>query len=277
MAVSTVPGPSLKYPGAKWGIAGSTARWIVGHLPPHTTYVEPFFGSGGVFFSKPPSKAEYINDLDGDVANLFRVMREQPERLAALVDLTPYAREEYELSMDEAVADPVERARRTLIRHWMSVGGNGGGRYVTGWRHSGAKAARSKSCTFEWDRLPERILAHGKRLKAAHVDNRPALEVLGRLNNPSVLAYVDPPYLAAVRTGRMYREEMLDEAQHAELLSFLAQDWQGMTVLSGYPHPLYDDLLPGWTRITRETAAEMGQSRTEALWISPNATGGLFA
>lgn len=269
-------GPSLKYPGAKWGKAGSVARWVVAHLPQHTTYVEPFFGSGGVFFTKPTSKAEYINDLDGDVANLFRVMRDQPERLATLVELTPYSREEYELSMEPAV-DPAERARLTLVRHWMSVGGNGGGRYVTGWRHSGPKAARAKSCTMEWDRLPERILAHAKRLKQAHIENRPALEVLGRLNHPSVLAYIDPPYLKAVRTGRMYREEMLDDAQHVELLSFLAQDWQGMAVLSGYPHPLYDELLPGWMRVTREVAAEMGQSRTEALWISPNAAQrGLF-
>lgn len=269
-------GPSLKYPGAKWGKADSVARWIVGQLPAHTTYVEPFFGSGGVFFSKQPSKAEYINDLDGDVANLFRVMRDEPTRLAGLVELTPYARAEYELSY-EPTPDPVERARRTLVRHWMSIGGNGGGQSTGGWRHSGAKAARSKSCPQEWDRLPDRLLAHAARLKCAHIEQRPALEVLGRLNHPSVLAYVDPPYHPQTRTGRMYREEMLDETQHVELLAFLAQDWQGMAVLSGYPHPLYDEMLEGWARITREATAEMGQTRTEVLWLNPAATQrGLF-
>lgn len=269
-------GPSLKYPGAKWGSSGAVASWVTGHLPPHTVYVEPFFGSGGVFFSKPPSKAEYINDLDGDVVNLFRVMRDDFDELCRVVELTPYGREEYEASFEPADT-PLERARRTLVRHWMSVGGNGGGRYITGWRHSGAKTARSKSCTFEWDRLPERIMAHAKRLKGAHIENRPALEVLGRLNHSTTLAYLDPPYLAGVRKGRMYREEMLDDAQHIELLTFLAQDWQGMAVLSGYPHTLYDELLPGWAQVTRTTAAEMGQSRTEALWLSPSAAKkGLF-
>lgn len=268
-------GPSLKYPGAKWGSSNAVARWIVSQLPAHTTYAEPFFGSGGVFFNKPPSKAEYINDLNGDVVNLFRVMREQCAELVRVVELTPYSREEYELSY-EPTADPVERARRTLVRHWMSVGGNAGGR-GSGWRHSGARAARAKSCTFEWDRLPERLAAHAKRLKGVHIENRPALEVLGRLNHSSVLAYIDPPYLKDTRTGRMYVEEMLDEAQHAELLSFLVQDWQGLSMVSGYAHPLYDDLLTGWTRLTRKCAAEMGQSREEVLWISPNATGrGLF-
>lgn len=273
-------GPSLKWPGAKWGSSGGVARWIVGHLPQHTTYVEPFFGSGAIFFNKPRSESEYINDLDGDVVNLFRVMREQFDDLCRAVDLTPYARDEFVQAIraqDAPPAEPVERARQTLIRHWMSVSGNGGGKYESGWRHSGAKSARAKKCPEEWERLPERILAHAKRLKGAHIENRPALEVLGRLNHRSVLAYIDPPYLKGVRTGRMYREEMLDDAQHVELLSFLAQDWQGMAVLSGYPHPLYDELLPGWTRITREVAAEMGQSRTEALWISPNAAQrGLF-
>lgn len=274
--MTTSPGPSLKYPGAKWGKGGVTARWIVGHLPAHTVYVEPFFGSGGVFFSKPPSKAEYINDLDGDVVNLFRVMRDQFDELCRVVELTPYSREEYDASFEPA-ACPLERARLTLVRHWMSVGGNQGAKYTSGWRHSGPKSARGKSCTFEWDRLPERIMAHAKRLKGAHIENRPALEVLGRLNHSTTLAYLDPPYLKAVRKQRMYREEMLEDAQHIELLTFLAQDWQGMAVLSGYPHPLYDELLPGWTQVTRDTPAEMGQARTEALWINPSATHrGLF-
>lgn len=272
-AVAT--GPSLKYPGAKWGSSNSTANWIISNLPAHVTYCEPFFGSGGVFFNKPPSRAEYINDLDGDVVNLFRVMREQPERLAAVVEMTPYARAECELSLEPS-SDPLEQARRTLVRYWMAVG-SAGGRGYANWRHSGAKKARSKSCVQEWARLPERVMVHAERLKDAHIECAPALEVLGRLNHPSVLAYIDPPYLKEVRRASQYRVEMLDDADHIKLLSFLAQDWQGMAVISGYPHPLYDDLLNGWTRLTRETAAEMGQSRIEALWISPNAAQrGLF-
>lgn len=273
----TTIGPSLKWPGAKWGGANSTALWIARQLPPHLVYCEPYFGSGGVFFNKQPSKAEYLNDLNGDVVNLFRVMREQPERLAALVELTPYAREEYEHSFEPAT-DPVERARQMLVRHWMSIGGNGGGRYVTGWRHSGPKGARNKTCTFEWDRLPERILAHARRLKDAHIENKPALEVLGRLNATETLAYIDPPYHPDTRKGRMYHEEMLDEEQHVELLTFLTTDWQGLAMVSGYAHPLYDDMLAGWTRLTRDVAAEMGASRVEVLWVSPSATQrGLFA
>ena len=84
--------PVLKYPGSKWRIAGE----IVARIPEHHTYLEPFFGSGAVFFSKEPSRIEMINDLDNNVPNLFRCIRDDPDRLARIVATTPYSRHEYE-------------------------------------------------------------------------------------------------------------------------------------------------------------------------------------
>ena len=89
--------PVLKYAGAKWRIAD----WISGFFPPHEIYLEPFFGSGAVFFRKAPARLETINDIDGNVVNLFRVLREQPEQLAALIELTPWARDEYYSSYEK--------------------------------------------------------------------------------------------------------------------------------------------------------------------------------
>lgn len=258
--------PVVRYPGAKWMLAD----WIISFLPPHETFVEPFFGSGAVFFNKQPAKSEYINDLDGDIVNLFQVIRDRPDELAFAVDLTPWSREEYEAAM-EASSEPVERARRTLIRHWMSIGSNGGARYATGWRHNGLGKGPTTHVTKQWDRVPSRILATVKRLKQAQIECRPALEILGRINAPTTLAYVDPPYHPKVRSGRMYRTEMFDDASHVELLEFLLE-FRGMVVLSGYAHPLYDDLLSGWERVTRTATAEQGQTREEVLWINPLAT-----
>lgn len=258
--------PVIRYPGAKWMLA----PWIISFLPPHDTFVEPYFGSGAVFFQKKAAKSEYINDLDGDVINLFRMVRERPEELAFLIDMTPWSREEYETSV-EASNDPLERARRTLVRHWMSIGSTGGGRTATGWRHNGLGKGPTTHVTAQWERVPARILASVKRLKQAQIENRPALELLGRINAPTTLAYIDPPYHPKVRTARMYRTEMYEEEQHVELLSFLLE-FQGMVVLSGYAHPLYDDLLAGWERVTRTASAEQGQTREEVLWINPLAT-----
>src|SRR5579885_139551 len=68
----------LRYPGAKW----VCARWIIAHFPPHLCYLEPYAGSAACFFTKPPAKHSVLNDLCGDIVNLFRVIREQPEGLA---------------------------------------------------------------------------------------------------------------------------------------------------------------------------------------------------
>lgn len=108
----------LHYPGSKW----SLADWIISHMPDHTTYLEPFFGSGAVLFSKPRSTLETVNDLDGEVVNLFKVIRERPEELAYVTRFTPHSREEYYLSYQPS-EDELERARRLLVRLWQGRGG----------------------------------------------------------------------------------------------------------------------------------------------------------
>lgn len=80
----------LKYPGAK----NRLAEWIISFIPEHRVYLEPFFGSGAVFFNKDPAKIETINDLDGNVCNLFRMIREQPDEFAKGLEMTPYSHEE---------------------------------------------------------------------------------------------------------------------------------------------------------------------------------------
>lgn len=77
----------LRYFGSK----NKLGHRIMRYFPPHTTYVEPYGGSASVLLNKPPSTLEIYNDLDGQVVNLFRVLRDpdQAERLIRLVELTP--------------------------------------------------------------------------------------------------------------------------------------------------------------------------------------------
>lgn len=118
------PHPTLKYPGSKWRMA----EWIISLMPPHKSYLEPFFGSGAVFFKKPPSRIETINDLDGEIVNLFRCIREQPEALMRAVATTPYSRGEYEQAWrhfkegGQIRPDGIEAARLTLVRYWQAHG-----------------------------------------------------------------------------------------------------------------------------------------------------------
>ena len=68
----------FKYPGSKW----SVAKWIIDFFPEHHSYLEPFAGSLAVLMNKPRSHIETVNDLDGNVVNLFHWIRDDPEKLA---------------------------------------------------------------------------------------------------------------------------------------------------------------------------------------------------
>jgi DNA adenine methylase len=249
----------LHYPGSKWNMA----EWIIDHMPPHKTYLEPFFGSGAVFFNKEPSPLETINDLDGDVVNLFRVIRDRPDELARLVYWTPYSREEYYASYDMEGADELERARRFLVRCWMAMGAKLSNR--TGWRNN--HDANSPSLIKLWDMLPERLMIVTDRLKGAQIEQKPALELIKEYRSTETLIYADPPYLLSTRTGKVYKNEM-DENEHLELLNALDAH-PGPVLLSGYEHPLYLKRLSHWHCERKDVLAQAGKIATEVLWINP--------
>lgn len=124
----------LKYPGSKWNIASK----LVGLIPEHHSYVEPFFGSGAVLFNKQISDIETINDLDHDVVNLFRCIQKDADRLARMVMTIPFSREEYdkqfEIPIGSVCIDTYERAAGFLTRCWQGHGFRTNGNKV-GWKN----------------------------------------------------------------------------------------------------------------------------------------------
>jgi DNA adenine methylase len=255
--------PITRYPGAKWARAG----WIIEHFPPFRTYVEPFFGSGAVFFSLPePPEYAVLNDKSRSVVNLFEMIRTRGPELCAAVELTPWARDEYDASFQQT-GDPLEDARRFLVRCWMAHGTRLNAK--TGWRNRGS-ADGGLTYTL-WNQVPERIAAVIEKLKYAEIENRDALEVIERYSDDSdALMYVDPPYMLGTRSGALYEHEMLRDQEHLDLLDALDKH-VGPVVLSGYAHPLYDDRLKRWERVTKQSAVEKGQTRTEVLWLNAKA------
>lgn len=249
--------PVLKYPGSKW----NTAKWIISNMPRHSTYLEPYFGSGAVLLNKSPVKIETINDISGRVVNLFRVIREQPDELARAIYFTPWARDEYVVS-DKGEGNPVENARRFLIRCWMAFGAKIDSKAT--WSQSIQADRRNNSRVRDWRRLPEAILAAADRLANVQIENRPALDVIRQYNYPDVLIYCDPPYLRSTR--KLYPDEMTD-ADHKELLGILKKH-KGPVMLSGYANELYDRELKSWRRETKKAIAELGKERTEILWVN---------
>lgn len=249
----------LKYPGAKNRIAG----WICENIPPHKVYVEPFFGSGAVFFCKDPARIETINDLDDNIVNYFAVIRNQCEELAAALEMTPFSREEYFRAFDVLEGDSdVERARKFAVRCWQGFGCSN--LYRNGFRSS--QQSKSPHTTKEWRSLPDRLILATERLKNAQIEKLPAVELIRRYDSKDVFIYADPPYLRGTRKSYLYRHEMSDD-EHVELLEVLKKH-PGEVMISGYDNELYNDLLQGWRKVHKDTQAEGGIKRTETLWLN---------
>jgi len=269
-AVDTPPAverPALRYHGGKWRLAA----WIQQFFPPHGCYVEPFGGAAGVLLQKPRVYAEVYNDLDGDIVNFFRVLRD-PDQRARLIDacaLTPYARDEF-LAAYDVTDDPLERARRTAVRAAMGFGSAGATKASTGFRTDTRR--KYGTAQHNWAAYPQAMAAVGERFAGVLVENRDAIDCIRAHDGTDTLLFVDPPYVHETRTMRRgggYRHE-LDDAAHRQLLEVLhAVD--GMVVLCGYSSNLYDQALLGWDRheVTARISGGRGTAlRTEVVWLN---------
>ena len=205
--------------------------------------------------------------------NVFRVLQKNHRRLKRLLEVTPFAREEMEVAYGQ-VKDPVERARRTIIRSFMGFGADSVTRDCrTGFRSNSNRAGTTPA--HDWARWPAQIDAFHSRMTGVVIENRDAKEVMASQDSPETLHYVDPPYVWETRADKSgshgYRHEMSDE-QHEDLLQFL-QGLKGMVILSGYANPIYEKLP--WEKVRTETLTfhkhNIGAPRTEVLWMNPAA------
>jgi DNA adenine methylase len=252
--------PVMRYYGSKWTLA----PWIISHFPQHRVYVEPFAGAASVLMQKGRSEIEIINDLNAEVVNIFKVLRNesQARELKRLIDLTPYSRIEYEASR-ETTDDPVEAARRAIIRSYF---GHGSAAFYLACGFKSNDNTSGNHNAHGWVKYSEAMPVIINRMKGVVVECRPAVEVIKQQDSLNTLFYVDPPYVQeAWVTQQVYEHEMTD-TQHEELARVL-RGAVGMVVLSGYGCELYDQVLyADWHRYERDAG-----KRTEVLWLNASA------
>lgn len=257
--------PVLRYFGGKWRLA----PWIISHFPAHRIYTEVFGGAASVLMQKIRSSIEVYNDLDQQIFNLFRVLRDDRAELERIIRLTPYSRDEYKLSQELADCK-IEQARRTLVRSWFSIGTDSIHRAtLAGFRCTTDDAKVGTLPLHQWTGWQAELERFQERLTGVLIENDDASAVLIRNDYPDTLHYVDPPYVHDTRSSGGYLHEMTadDHEQLAKTLHSLS----GMVILSGYRCDLYSDLFSGWKRIDRIAFADSRNSRVESLWLNPAA------
>jgi DNA adenine methylase len=260
--------PLLRYHGGKWLLA----PWIIAHLPPHRVYVEPFCGAASVLLRKRRSFSEVINDLDDEIVNLFRMVRDRGEELREALRLTPFARAEYAAAMGLS-GEPLEDARRLVIRAFMGFGSDA----HNVCRRSGFMANANRNCTapvHDWCNFPDALTAIICRLRGVVIEHRPALAIIAQQDSEETVFYCDPPYVHETRSPQAhsphcYAHEMTD-AEHVEVLDAL-KGVRGMVVLSGYDSALYAEHVGHWRQVRRRALADGARERTEVLWLNPSA------
>ena len=266
----TLTRPLIRYHGGKWKLAEK----IIPFFPNHRVYVEPYGGGASILLRKPRSYAEVYNDLDGEIVNLFRVVRDRGDELRALLELTPFSRDEYRSSFPET-DDPLEQARRTVIRSHMGFGSNALARgVVSGFRSNSNRSGTTPAK--DWRNLPDRIPAIIDRMRGVVIENRNALEVMQRHDGEATLHYCDPPYVHDTRSGLVrpgsgsavgYSHEMTDDDHRAFAAG--VKELNGMVIVSGYACPLYDqELFPTWARYEIPALADGARERIEVLWMN---------
>lgn len=269
--------PPILYFGAK----GSTAERIVDLMPPHDGYIEPFAGSLAVLLAKPRARMEVVNDIDREIMTFWRVVREQPDDLQALIDLTPHSRAELELSHDRDGIPDLEVARRVWVRLTQGRAPALGVR--TGWRYFSqyvsANGNRSNIADY-LNAYRRRMPEAAERIADVSLECRDALEVIADYGQHRAnLLYVDPPYLGSTRRGSRYAHELTGEDQHRALAEAL-HSCSATVMLSGYASDLYDrELFPDWSRVELGAFTGNGATdtrRTEVVWINRDIEGALW-
>lgn len=265
----------LDSPVNRYGGKGNIAHLLVPHFARRKVWIEPFFGGGAVLFAVPKGlyEVEVVNDLSSGVVTFFRVLRDRPDDLLRVCELTPYAREEFVLCLKDDTADELEVARRFWVKSRQGFGARD--QLSEGqWRTVGRSSLVNPANGAERSLL--RFSAASHRVRGVVTENIDAVSFIDRVAGSQSFVYSDPPYTIGVRNGATAYCHEMDDAHHERLAAaHRGAVARGAAVaVSGYESELYDKLYAGWRKLKFDVAAHIASyhavesRRTEVLYCS---------
>lgn len=275
----------VKWHGGKHYLAGQ----IVELMPPHLHFVEPYFGGGSVLLARDPNKdwlgegqpshlrggSEVVNDLNGELTNLWRVLQDphQFEAFQRRVEAVPFSQVEWrEAPAATGSTDPVQRAVAFFVRVRQSRQGIGKD-FATLSRNRTRRRMNEQASA--WLTVVEGLPDIHRRLRGVVILCDDACKVIRQQDGPLTHFYCDPPYLGPHRSGNgEYGEFEMTSEQHQELLETLS-GIRGTFQLSGYHNELYDTFADrhGWRAAeiqidNKASGAKVKEKKTECLWMN---------
>lgn len=249
---------------------------IISMIPRHTVFVDVFGGAANIIMNKPPSKfLDVYNDLNSEVVNFFRVLRENTDELVRQIFLTPYSREEYNNCRINQYQsdDSIERARCFFVVAWQSRGkvemaGN------SGWRRVCNAKSRHVPSVADWQCI-ERLYCISERFRHIQIENQDFRRIMLDYDSDETVFYCDPPYLPSTRRAsggcgiHKYNCDMTFE-DHTEFLE-LCLSVKGKVIISGYNSDLYSDKLKSFKtcELIQQVDNQAGNA-VEVIWSSSN-------
>ena len=251
----------------------SHLEWLLPLLPECHHYCEPFGGSAAVLLNRPPSPVETYNDLDGEVCNFFRVLREQKDALVKAIGLTPFSREEFAIACElDASLQPLERARRFYVRARQVRTGLAQTASIGRWANCKNTSRNGMSGVISrWLGGVQALPKIAERLLRVQIENRPAIDIIRLYDSENTLFYCDPPYIHTTRgDSKAYGYEMTND-EHERLADVLNRI-KGKAAVSNYDCELMNLLYPApkWRKFqaTERTIHSTKGKRTEVLWMN---------
>lgn len=246
--------------------------WLLPLLPACHHYCEPFAGSAAVLLNREPAPVETYNDLDGEVVNFFRVLRDTPDELIRQIGLTPFSREEFYHACEIPAPgiSETERARRFFVRARQVRTGLAQTASLGRWSNcKNTSRAGMSGVVSRWLGSVATLPAIAERLLRVQIENRPATELITLYDDPETLFYCDPPYVHDSRGDvKAYGHEMTD-SDHTSLAKALNRI-KGKAAVSGYRSDLYDTIFKDWKRIDSpiKQTHSVKKPRQESLWVN---------
>src|SRR3990172_7735090 len=247
--------------------------WLLPLLPECYHYCEPFGGSAAVLLNRLPSPLETYNDLDGEVVNFFRVLREEKAKLIEAIGLTPFSREEFAKSCKiESNLSNFERDRRFYVRARQVRTGLAQTASIGRWANCKNSSRNGMSgVVSRWLGSIEDLSNIVERLLRVQIENRPAIDIIRIYDSKETLFYCDPPYIHETRGDTKSYGYELSNDEHSKLSKVL-NSVSGLVAISNYQCNLMDELYPSpkWKKhfSPLKTIHSTKDKRQEVLWVN---------